>query len=138
MLSIKAALSNFFVITASNNCPYKPIILESHRLSPFHTSIFSLFSKLEIFKVKKIISLWPNKHTNQNVSCECLEKETVWFRFPNNWGYSIACYESIVNKANKMYSSLFLICLIIMTFIYSNVKVVIQPYPSQHQGSILT
>lgn len=27
VLSIKAALSNFFVITASNNCPYKTIIL---------------------------------------------------------------------------------------------------------------
>lgn len=134
MLSIKVALSNFFVITASNNCPYKPIILESHRLSLFHTSIFSLFSKLEIFKVKKIISLWPNKHTNQNVSCECLEKETVWFRFPNNWGYSTACYVSIVNKANKIYSGLFLICQINMTFIYSNVKVVIQPYPSRRQG----
>lgn len=40
--------------------------------------------------------------------------------------------------ANEMYTCLFLICLDIMTFIYSDVKIVIQTYRSRRQVRILS
>lgn len=60
---------------------------------------------------------------------------TGWFR-PRMVGFiHPACYASIVNKANnrnmneKNVHRLFLICMNIMSFIYSDVKVVIHVQP---------
>lgn len=60
---LKAAWSDFLAVTVSNEFSYKPIISESYRLLHIYTNRIGILSKLEIFRLYKIISLWAKNKT---------------------------------------------------------------------------
>lgn len=61
---LKAAWSDFFLgVTVSNEFSYKPIISESYRLLHIYANRIGILSKLEIFKLNEIISLWAKNKT---------------------------------------------------------------------------
>lgn len=83
-------------VAVTNNFPYKPIIVESYRLSPDYTSRIESSFKDRNIQMKKIISLWE-----QNTSLECLEKVTVYFRQSIGWVFSTRI-SFIDYKQNKL------------------------------------
>lgn len=60
---LKAAWSDFLGVTVSNEFSYKPIISESYRLLHIYANRIGILSKLDIFKLNKIISLWAKNKT---------------------------------------------------------------------------
>lgn len=112
--SFKATRSNCLATRVSINFSYKQIILESCRLLPIYTCRFR----------------FP---FNDQKSEHVLKKGTVWF-VPQ---LSVFIqHASILNKLNlwkiiEKNACLFFISENIMTFIHSDVKVLIQSYPPQ-------